>query len=117
MGQPSNQNLSQPHKATFLPKIILKSLICKLQILYSLLLLYMLFLSHLYVIRMSLVCTRMSPVFHMPLVCHPCVFVCYPYATRMYLYVIRMSLLCTPYVTHMPIVCGFTINPVPLTNS
>ena len=47
------------------------------------------FVYHSYVIRISLVCTRMSPVCHLyVLVCHPCV-------TRMYSYVTRMSLVCT----------------------
>ena len=52
-------------------------------------------------IRMSLVCTRISFVFHSyVLVCHSDVLVCHPYVTHMYSYVIRMSL-----------VCGFTMNP------
>ena len=51
-----------------------------------------------YVIRMSLVCTRMSSVYHSyVLVCHPCV-------TRMYSCVIRMSLVCT-HVIRMSLVC------------
>ena len=41
------------------------------------------------VIRMSLVCARMSSV------CHSYILVCHPYVTRMYSYVIRMSLVCT----------------------
>ena len=45
-----------------------------------------------YVIRMSLVWTRMSSV------CHSYVLVCHLHVTRMYLHVIRMSL-----------VCGFTM--------
>ena len=93
---------------------------------------YVLFVCHLYVtlmysylIRMSLVRTRMSPV------CHSYVLVCHRYVTRMYSYVIRMSLACTrmssvchsyvlvchPYVTRiysyvipMSLVCGFTMN-------
>ena len=74
-----------------------------------------------YVIRMPLVCTRMSSVYHpyvpvchphvtcmysyvMPMslvctrmscVCHSYVPICHPYVTRMYSYVMRMSLLCT----------------------
>ena len=60
-----------------------------------------------YVIRMSLVCTRMSSVchsyvIHMLVVCtrmssvfHSYVLVCHPHVTRMYYYVIRMSLVCT----------------------
>ena len=47
----------------------------------------MTFVCH--VIRVSLVCTRMSSA------CHSYVLVCYKYVTRMYLYVIRMSLVCT----------------------
>ena len=46
-----------------------------------------------YVIRMSLVGTRISSV------CHSDVLACHLYVTRMYLYVIHMSL-----------VCGFTVN-------
>ena len=42
-----------------------------------------------YVIRMSLVYTRIS------FVSHSYVLLCHPYVTRMYLYVIRMSLVCT----------------------
>ena len=48
-----------------------------------------------YVIRVLLVCTRMS------LACHSYVFVYHLYVTRMYWYVIRMSLVCHPYVTRM----------------
>ena len=69
------------------------------------------FVTHMYsyIIRISLVCTRMT------LICHSFVIVCYPYVTRMYSYVIRISLVSTrmssvwhsyvvvsqPYVTHM----------------
>ena len=54
---------------------------------------------HSYVIRMSLVCTRVSFVSHSyVLVCHPCV-------TRMYSYVIRISLICYSYVIRMSLVC------------
>ena len=42
-----------------------------------------------YLIRMSLVCTRML------FVCHSYVPVCHPYVTRMYSYAICMSLVCT----------------------
>ena len=48
-----------------------------------------------YVIRMSLVCTRIS------FICHSYVLVCHLYVTRMYSYVIRMSLVCT----RMPFLC------------
>ena len=63
-----------------------------------------------YLIRMPVVCTRMSSACHSyVLVCHPyithmyslssvChshVLVCHPYITHMYSYVIRMSLACT----------------------
>ena len=44
-------------------------------------------------IRISLLCTRMSSI------CYSYVLACHPYVTRMYSYVIRMSL-----------VCGFTMN-------
>ena len=69
-----------------------------------------------YVIRMSLVCTCMSPVCHsyvilislvctrMSFLCHSCVLVCHPYVTHMNLYVIRTSLyvlVCHPYFTRM----------------
>ena len=78
-----------------------------------------------YIIRMSLVCTRMSSV------CHSYVLVYNPYVTRMYSHVIRMSIVCTrmssvchsyvlvcyPYVTRMysyairmSLICGFTMN-------
>ena len=92
-----------------------------------------------HVIRMSLVCTCMSPVSHSYiLVCHPYVTHVYLYVIPMYTCVIRMSLVCTrmssvclscvlvchsyllvchPYVTRvysyvirMPLVCGFTMN-------
>ena len=85
---------------------------------------------------MSLVCTRMSSVFHsyvlachpyvtlMSSICHSYVLLCHPYVTRMYSYAIRMSLVCHsyafvcyPYVTRMysyvirmSLVCGFTMN-------
>ena len=42
-----------------------------------------------YVIRILLICTRMSSI------CHSHVLVCHPYITHMYSYVIRMSLACT----------------------
>ena len=77
-------------------------------------------LYHSYVIRTSLVCTRMSSVCHsyvtrMPSVCYSYVLLWHPYVTHMYSYVIRMSLECTrmssvchsyvlvchPYVTRM----------------
>ena len=55
-----------------------------------------------YIIRMSLVCTRIS------FICQSSVFVCHSYVTRMYSYVIRMSHVCTrmssvchSYVTRM----------------
>ena len=60
---------------------------------------------HLYVTRMSSVCTRMSPV------CTRVSSVCHSYAICMYLYVIHMSLVCTRMylfvirVTRMPSVC------------
>ena len=44
---------------------------------------------HSHAICMSLVCTRISSVYHSHLL------VCHPYVTRVYLYVIRMSLVCT----------------------
>ena len=94
-------------------------------------------LYHSYVIRTSLVCTRMSSVCHsyvtrMPSVCYSYVLLWHPYVTHMYSYVIRMSLVCTrmssvchshvlvchPYVTRMysyvirmSLVCDFTTNP------
>ena len=87
-------------------------------------------LYHSYVIRTSLVCTRMSSVCHsyvtrMPSVCysyvrtsmaslcHSYVLVCHPYVTRMYSYVIRMSLVCT----RMSSVChSYVILPRTLLN-
>ena len=57
---------------------------------------------HSYVIRMPLVCTRMSYV------CHSYVLACHPYVTRMYSHVIRMSFAftCMPFVcTRMSSVC------------
>ena len=73
----------------------------------------MLSVCHSYVIRMSLVCTRMSFVCTcMSSICHSYVLVYHPYVTRMYSYVIRMSLayhsyvlVCHPYVTRMSLVC------------
>ena len=50
---------------------------------------------YLHSIHMSLVCTRVSFLYH------SYVIVCYPYVTRMYSYVICMSLICT----HMSSVC------------
>ena len=50
---------------------------------------------YLYSIHMSLVCTRVSFLYH------SYVIVCYPYVTRMYSYVICMSLICT----HMSSLC------------
>ena len=60
---------------------------------------------HLYVTRMSFVCTCLLSLCHsyilectrMSSVCHSCVLVCHPYVTRMYSYV----LICHPYVTRM----------------
>ena len=84
--------------------------------LYSLILLYMSFVCHSYVIhmysydtRMSFVCTRMSSA------SHSYVFVCHPYVTCMYSYVIPMPLVFTrmySYVVRMSIVCGFTMNQI-----
>ena len=92
---------------------------------YSLILFYMLFICHSYLIHMYSYVTCMSSVCHshvisMSLVCHPYftgmysyvirmslvytrmpsvshsyVLVCHPYATYLYSYVIRMSLVCT----------------------
>ena len=65
MEQPINQNHSQPRKAMFLPQMILKTTIEKLQRLYSLVLSCMLFICHSYDICMYAYVIRMS------LVCHP----------------------------------------------
>ena len=89
-----------------------------------------------YVIGMSVVCTRMSSVCHSShkclyvMVCHSYVLVCNPHVTRIYSYVIRMSTICSPmspvchsyvpichpyvtrmysYVMRMSLVCGFTM--------
>ena len=51
--------------------------------------------KHSYIIRMSVVCTRISSV------CYSCVIGCHPYFTRMYLYVIRMY----SYVIRMSLAC------------
>ena len=140
MEQPINQNHSQPRKAMFLPQMILKTTIEKLQRLYTVqfyLACYsyvtlmtfvctrMSFVCHSYVIRISLVCTSMSYV------CHSHVHVCNSYVTPIDLYVIRMLLVCTcmsfichsyvlvyhsyvtrmySYVIRMSLVCGFTLN-------
>ena len=75
LGQPSNQNHSQPRKAMFLPRRILKfqskSFKCYIQFNTILHIFCMPFLCHLYifvchsyVIRLSLVCTRMSSICH-----------------------------------------------------
>ena len=110
MEQPINQNHSQRRKAMFLPQMILKTTIEKLQRLYTVqfyLACYsyvtlmtfvctrMSFVCHSYVIRISLVCTSMSYV------CHSYILACHSYATRMYTYVIRMS----PLQTCMSFVC------------
>ena len=63
--------------------------------LYSLILLYMSFVCHSYVIHMYSYDTRMS------FVCDSYVLVCHPYATRIYSYV----LVCHPCVTRMSSVC------------
>ena len=52
-----------------------------------------------YVIRMSLVNSRMS------LVCHSYVFVCHSYVTRMSLVCHPYVLVCHPHITRMPSVC------------
>ena len=140
MEQPINQNHSQPRKAMFLPQMILKTTIEKLQRLYTVqfyLACYsyvtlmtfvctrMSFVCHSYVIRISLVCTSVSYV------CHSHVHVCNSYVTPIDLYVIRMLLVCTcmsfichsyvlvyhsyvtrmySYVIRMSLVCGFTLN-------
>ena len=55
-----------------------------------------------YVIGISVVCTRMSSVCHSShkclyvMVCHSYVLVCNPHVTRIYSYVIRMSTICSP---------------------
>ena len=55
-----------------------------------------------YIIRMSLVCTRTSSVYHSYiLVCHLCVTCMYSYVTLIHSYVICISLVCTL----MPSVC------------
>ena len=75
-------------------------------------------LYHSYVIRTSLVCTRMSSVCHsyvtrMPSVCYSYVLLWHPYVTHMYSYVIRMSLVCT----RMSSVChSYVILPRTLLN-
>ena len=63
-----------------------------------------------YVIRMSLVCHPY--VTHMSSVCHSYALICHPYVTHIYSYVIRMSLVCTrmssvcySYVIRMSLVC------------
>ena len=112
----------QPPKAMFVPQIMLqKNYNLKApNLLYSLLIL-MSFLCHLYVIRMSNVCTRMLLICHTDVtrmysyvicmllvcarilsvctskssVCHSYVLICHLYVTRMHSYLIRMSLVCT----------------------
>ena len=97
----------QPPKTTFLPQIILKIKIQKLQILYTISKCH-LYVTRMYscVIRMSLGATRMSSV------CHSYVLVCHPYVTR-------MSSVCHSYVVLpwtvvvngvMSLVCSFTMS-------
>ena len=97
----------QPPKTTFLPQIILKIKIQKLQILYTILKCH-LYVTCMYscVIRMSVGATCMSSV------CHSYVLVCHPYVTR-------MSSVCHSYVVLpwtvvvngvMSLVCSFTMN-------
>ena len=69
---------SHLRKAMFLPQMIFKPTIEKLQILHTVYLI-------LHVICMSFVCTGQLYV----------LLVFHPYGTRMYSYVIRMSLVCT----------------------
>ena len=116
MEQPSNQNHSQPRKAMFLLQMILKTTIQKLQMLYSLILLYMSFVCHSHVIHVYLYVTRMSSVCHSPChpyvtrmssVCHLHVLLCHPYITRMYSYVTRMSLVCSRMSSVCLFVCLF----------
>ena len=95
------------------------------------------FVCHSHVIRISIVCTRMSFVFHLNvlvchtyvtrilslythmsfvihsyvLVCHSYLLVCHPYVARMYSYIIRMSLVCTrmSFVCHSYVVLPWTV--------
>ena len=73
--------------AKFIPCKMYFMVIINFQIVHIVLIMYVS-----YVIRMSLVCTRMSSV-------------CHPYVTRMYSYVIRMSLGCHSYAIRMSLVC------------
>ena len=92
-------------QSMFLTQMILKTTIQKLQMLYSLILLYMTLVCHSYV-----------------LVCHPYVLACHPQIICMYSYDIRMSLVCHPHVLichpyvlvchPYVLVCGFTMNRV-----
>ena len=58
--QPGNQNHSKPREVMFLPQMLLKTTIQKLQMLYSLILFYMSFVYHSYIIHMYSYVTRMS---------------------------------------------------------
>ena len=127
MEQPFNQSHSQPGKAMFLPKMILKTTIEKLQPLYTV---WFYFTCHSYVTIMPFAHTRMSFVYHpyvtrmysyiilvslvcirMSFVCHSYVLVCHLYVTRMYSYVICMWLVCTrmSFVCHSSVVLPWTI--------
>ena len=116
MGIGTTKNHLQLPKTMFLPQKMLKITISNHQIRYT-----VKYSCYSHVIRMSVVFTRLSLVYHsyvlvchpyvirISLLCHPyvicmcsCVIrvtrislVCYPYVTRMYSYVIRMSLVST----------------------
>ena len=86
------RNHLQPPKTMFLPQIILKITIYKLQILYTV----WYFLCHSHVICMPFVCAHILSICTcMTFVCQSYVLVCHLYVTRMYSYVRRMSLVCS----------------------
>ena len=115
MGIGTTKNHLQLPKTMFLPQKMLKITISNYQIRYT-----VKYSCYSHVIRMSVVFTRLSLVYHsyvirISLLCHPyvicmcsCVIratrmslVCYAYVTRIYSYVIRMSLVCHLYVNRM----------------
>ena len=88
MGIGTTKNHLQLPKTMFLPQKMLKITISNHQIRYT-----VKYSCYSHVIRMSVVFTRLSLVYHSyVLVCHP--------------YVIRISLLCHPSVTRMLFVCA-----------
>ena len=87
--------------AKFIPCKMYFMVIINFQIVHIVLIMYVS-----YVIRMSLVCTRMSSV------CHSYVLVCHPYVILMSLVCTRMSTVCHSDVIRMSSVCHSYVTPM-----